>query len=229
VSTLASIEDLDRAALLKTSEAVIQGDKQCRIMLAKDFAAHRPESQRFVALEWHDGRKPSLIKLLPGKSVVQPLYKAQVWFGPFALPIEYAAAETERERNFLRDKYFAEKTRVLNRYDYERPTSKGKDGYEPIGPHRFPDVSVTIIESDGTEGETMRLHEVYKIGAFDEAYPLDSFGVKINPDDLKARYEHELKEQALRHERETAEVRREMSELKGLLQGVLVANAPAGK
>jgi hypothetical protein len=235
VSTIATIEDLDRAVLIKGSESVVIGDKQCRMTLSASWRPDLPEARRFVALEWHAGRgsRPTLIQLRPGKTVTQPLFKAEVWFGPFSLPMEYAKAESDREREFIRDKYIAEKARVLNRYDYERPLSKGKDGYEPIGPHRFPDVSVVIIEDDGSQSPVIRLHEHYKIGEFDEAYPLSSFGVREHPDEIKARFDAELKATAASYEGQLAEMRRELAKLTGLVQGHVLgqesAKVAAGK
>lgn len=208
------IEEIDRESIAQQSKGVVEAEKQCRIALSAD-------APRAVALEWNVGGKhgrPTVIHLEPGKSVVQPLSKAQVWFGPFAVPAEYKQTTDERRREGLRQFWATEKSRVLNRYDYVRPASVAKGGYEPIGPHRFPDVTVTILESDDSiKHDPIRLHELYKIGDWD---PLkDTFGVKESPDEVKARYEAELDDR----DKEIIELRRQMSEVAGMVKGLAAA------
>ena len=211
------IETIDRETIEEQSKGVVEAEKQCRIALSAD-------APRAVDLNWHPGRGGhlSIIKLEPGKSVVQPLSKAQAWFGPFAVPLEYKNTTDERRKEALRQFWATEKARYLNRYDYERPTSVSKGGYEPIGPHRSPDVTVTIIESDGTEHEPIRLYQLYKIGEFDPIK--DTFGPKESIEEIKAKYEAELHSVSERYEREAIELRRQMAEVLGMVKGSMTAH-----
>ena len=169
---LQDIDALEQDVLAEKSREYILAERQCRISLSKDWP-------RDVPLEWHPGGskgQKSVIPLRPGKSVVQPLPKAKAWFGPFDVYFEIRTAD-EKKKELLRDLWRSEKERYLNRYDYPRGNGRGaKPDMTPSGPHRSPDVTVTILEADGTESEPLRLHELYKIGEFD---PLkDSFVTK---------------------------------------------------
>jgi hypothetical protein len=213
-----AIEDLDSAVIEEQSRGVIEAEKQCRITLSKN-------APRAIPLAWHGGRghRQTEIKLLPGQTVVQPLSKAQVWFGPFAVPIEFAATTDERRKESLRQFWATEKARYLNRYDYPRPSSVSKQGYEPIGPHRSPDVTVVIVDADGTESPPIRLHELYKIGEYD---PLkDTFGNQETAEQIKTRYEGELAGVSQRYEDEIRELRLQMAEVVGLTKGLATASA----
>lgn len=216
------LDAIDRDALAEQSKGVIEAEKQCRITLAKDAPVA-------VDLSWHGGRgsRQSVIRLEPGKSAVQPLSKAQAWFGPFAVPAEYLQASDEGHKERLKRFWAQEKARALNKFDYERPLSVSKGGYEPIGPHRFPDVTVTILEADGTELPSIRLHDLYKIGEFD---PLkDTFGPKQSADELREQYEAELADRAQNYEREIADMRRQMAEMAGMLKGFMAGKPAKGK
>jgi len=208
------IADLDQAATIDHSKEQVQADKQVRIRLSAD--AKLP-----LQLFWNVGGKhgrDTVITIEPGKSIVQPLSKAQVWFGPFSVPMEFATAD-ERRKEKLRGFWAIEKARYLNRYDYPRPTSMTKDGYEPTGPHRSPDVYITIIEPDGQELPEIRLHQLYKIGEWD---PLkDKFTQKESAEDIKARYERELDEIKRERDRELGEMKEQIAKLGGLVQGRL--------
>jgi hypothetical protein len=211
-----AIEDIDAAVLQDESKGVVEAEKQCRIMLS-------PNAPRPVPLTWHGGRghRQSQINLQPGGTVVQPLSKAQVWFGPFSVPIEYAATTDEKRRERLREFWAQEKMRYLNRYDYERPERMTKDGYEPIGPHRSPDVTVIIVEADGSESVPIRLHELYKIGDYD---PLrDKFSRRETAEQVEARYKTELAAVSSKYEEQVQELRRQMAELIGMTKGTLAA------
>lgn len=204
------IDALDRQVLRDQSKDVIEAERQCRITLAAD-ALHP------VDLEWNPGGrngKLTRITLEPGKSVVQPLSKAQVWFGPFAVPLEYAQTDDERRKEGLRNFWATEKARYLNRYDYPRKSAKEM---APTGPHRSPDVSVTIIEADGSEHEPIRLHQLYKIGEWDPNK--DSFAPQETADEIEARYKAELDER----DGEVAALRRQVAELAGMVKGVVAA------
>jgi hypothetical protein len=206
------VEELDREALIDRSQAQIQADKQCRISLS-------PKAEKPLPLFWNVGGKhgrDTVITVEPGKSVTQPLSKCQVWFGPFSVPGEFATAD-ERRKEKLRKFWAEEKERYLKRYDYPRPTSMVKDGYEPIGPHRSPDVTITIIEEDGTEQPPIRLHQLYKIGDWD---PLkEKFDRHETAEQVKARYEAELAAVSAKYEREVADMRLALQEVKGLVKG----------
>lgn len=222
-----SIEDIDRQELLETSKAQTEPDKQCRITLAKDWKRGDPEHRRRIMLPWNPGGprgRLSVIELAPGKSVVRPLWQAMAWFGPFGLLYDFQKAETETQKQYFREKYAAEKMRILNQYDYPRPTSMGRaNSVEPVGPHRFPDVTCTVIDNEGNDMPEMRLHKLYKIGEFDEAYPIDSFGKTESVEDVKAKYEAELSASALAHQKEMQALHAQMKELGGMVKGLSVA------
>lgn len=199
-----TLADLDANVEQQEADENEQRQRQCRVTLAKD-APHR------VDLSWnvggrHGRREP--LYLYPGKSVVLPLDRATVFFGPFAWILELETCTDEARRAALKFSITTEAARILNQYDYDRPLSKGKDGYEPIGPHRFPDVTVTIINSDDSEERPMRLHEVYQKGAFD---PLK--------DQLVPR--QSLEDERKAHDKEREQDRRSIDELRGMVKGVL--------
>lgn len=210
----ATLSRMDRERVLDASKDVVQGEKQCRITLS-------PDAPHALELSWHGGRgsRATMIVLEPGKSIVQPLGKAQAWFGPFSLYAEYENTHDERKRNDLAQFISTETKRFLDRYDYPRGDGRGyHPDMRPSGPHRAPDVTVTILEADGTEQEPIRLHELYEIGAFD---PLrETFTVKESTEDVAAAYERKLAERDGLIE----QYRREMAELKGIVKGSVLAN-----
>ena len=211
------LDELDRRSLVESSQSAIEAEKQCKIALAVTWP-------RAIKLDWMAGKgsRPTVILLEPGKSVTQPLNKTAAWFGPFWVPQEYAGAD-ERRKEHLKEFWAAEKMRYLNRYDYPRPASMTKGSYEPIGPHRSPDVTITIIENDGVENPPIRLYELYKIGEFD---PLkDTFIEKPSEEELKAKYEAELSSISDRYERQIQEMRLQLAEVKG----IMLASGKAGK
>jgi hypothetical protein len=213
------IEELDEKALADQSAGAIEAEKQCKIYLAADWP--RP-----IKLEWHGGKghRLSVIVLEPGKSVTQPLAKAQAWFGPFSAHMQYAATSDERQREKIKLFWQQEKTRYLSRYDYPRPISMTKGGYEPIGPHRSPDVTVTIIENDGFENPPIRLYEMYQIGPWDPIK--DQFTRTESAAETEARLNAELEAAADKHQAELQQLRREIASLAGMVQ---VLTGAAGK
>jgi hypothetical protein len=214
------VEELDRESLIDRSQEQVQADKQCRITLAADAKDPLP-------LFWNVGGKhgrDTVITIEPGKSATQPLSKCQVWFGPFSVPAEFVGAD-ERRKEKLRKFWAEEKSRYLNRYDYPRPTSMTKDGYEPLGPHRSPDVTITIIEADGTEQHPIRLYQLYKIGPWD---PLkEKWANKETADQVKARYEAELESASSQYEKDKQEMQKQIAELAGLVKGRLFTTESA--
>lgn len=213
-----TLSRMDRERVLDASKDVVQGEKQCRISLA----ANAPHS---VELSWHGGKgsRPTMIVLEPGKSVVQPLGRAQAWFGPFSLYAEYEATHDEKKRADLAQFISTETKRYLDRYDYVRGDGRGyHPDMRPTGPHRSPDVTVTILEADGSEHEPIRLYELYEIGEFD---PLrDTFTPKASPEEVAASYERKLAERDAIIE----EHRREMAELKGIVKGAVLGQERKG-
>lgn len=212
MASASALSRMDRERTLNESKEVVQGEKQCRITLS-------PSAPHSIELPWHGGKgsRPTVIVLEPGKSVVQPLSRSQVWFGPFAKYAEYEASTDEKHRADLRDFITLETERYLKRYDYPRGDGRGyHPDMRPTAPHRSPDVTVTILEADGSEQEPIRLHELYEIGEFD---PLkDTFGPKETPEDVAKRYESKLAE----YEATVQAHRREMAELKGIVKGSLM-------
>jgi hypothetical protein len=199
-----TLADLDANVEQHEAEQNEERQRTVRVTLAKD-APHR------LDLSWNTGgrfgrREP--LYLNPGKSVVLPLDRASVFFGPFAWILELETCTDEARRAALKYTITTEAARILNMYDYDRPISKGKDGYEPIGPHRFPDVTVTILNADDTEEKPMRLHEIYGKGAFD---PLK--------DQLVPR--ETIADREAKHAEERNRDRREIDELKGMVRGAL--------
>ena len=223
-----SIKDLDRAELLRHSAPVLTSERQCRVSLAADWREGQPDMLRIVQLRWNPGGpngRDTLKLLRPGKSLTMPLWQAQSYFGPFALNFDYAMAESEAARERIKAAYEHEKHRILNQYGYPLPLSKSRDGMEPIGPHRFPDITVSVIEDDGTEQPEIRLHELYEIGAWDKTYPLDSFGVKETPAQVEARMASELAAKDAQHAAELTGRDKQFAELSGMVKGLAVAVA----
>lgn len=216
-----SIEDLESEAILRQAKGIVEAERQCRISLAATWP-------RAVPLDWNAGGpngRRTVIPLEPGKSVVQPLPKAQVWFGPFAIPMEFATAD-ERRKDHLRKFWADEKARYLNRFGYPHKKSGYHPDMTPIGPHLSPDVTITILEADGSESDPIRLYELYKIGEFD---PLkDEFGIHETADQVEERYKAELAAVSDRYERDQAEMKTKMAEMAGMLQGFM-AKQPEAK
>jgi hypothetical protein len=213
--SLMDIDELDRAALLEQSKDLVEQEKQVRITL-------HPDAPREYNFDWHPGKggRRTVIVIRPGQSIVQPLGKAQAHFGPFDMPRQYANTSDERLKTRIKHDWVEEKTRALARFDYVRPLSIKRDGYEPIGPHRFPHVIVTILEPDGTENKPMDLHELYKIGEWD---PLkDTFGVKESVEEVAAKYEAQLDEAASAHAKEISDLKSQFAALGSKLDGYMV-------
>jgi len=207
---LSALEGLDREPA--TPGEVNESPRLCRVTLAKTATAP-------IELRWHPGKGTGVrsnVTLKPGESCVDLLAKVEVWFGPFTTPERYANTTDERKREALQKFWRVEKKRVLDRYDY--PRVGGKDGdMTPTGPHRFPDITVTVIESDGTEMAPICLHELYRIGEFDTV----TFAQAESAEDVRAEYEEKLAEKDASHAATMAEMRREVSALSGQLQGFI--------
>lgn len=212
-----TLADLDAQVERKEVDEVEQRQRTVRCTLAKD-AHHR------VDLSWNPGGKNGQrqpLYLYPGKSVNLPIERATHFFGPFAWILELSTCTDEARRAGLKYSIGVESQRVLKQYDYDRPMSKGKDGYEPIGPHRFPDVTVTILNADDTEEAPIRLHEMYRVGEFD---PLkDQLIPREAVADMKARHQQDLEDADRRAQERIREVELEAAKALGMVKGVVAA------
>lgn len=201
----------------RQSSEIEERQRTVRCALSKD-AKHR------VDLSWNEGGRFGRVQplfLYPGKSVVLPIARAQHFFGPFAAIVELQGCTDEKRRADLKYTIRTESKRILNQYDYERPLSKGKDGYEPIGPHRFPDVTVTIVNSDESEEVPLRLHQLYQIGEFD---PLrDQLVPRATIAETAARHKTELEEADQAAQKRIRELEIEAAKALGVVKGVVAA------
>ena len=218
------LQKIDKERIEQTATAAVEAAKMCRISLAKSAA--RP-----IELDWCQGRgfRKSLIILRPGESVTQPLDKCHAWFGPFDLFRVYEETRDEKTLDGLRELISTESARYLSRYDYERdPRNRFS---EPIGPHRSPDVTITVLNSDGTEDAPVRLHEVYGIGEYDDLK--DSFRPKESEEEIRARFEAQLREKDELHRAEIEQFKRSQAEIAGMVKGFIQAKnqepAPAAQ
>ncbi|MGH7716288.1 MAG: hypothetical protein ACREML_09865, partial [Vulcanimicrobiaceae bacterium] len=90
------LQELERDA--PTPGIVDESPRQCKIYLSKK--APGP-----IMLTWNPGKGgvQTRIRLEPGKSVIQPLSKAEVWFGPFTVPERYMASTSQRQKESLQE------------------------------------------------------------------------------------------------------------------------------
>ena len=221
-NAIMSIEELDRRTQDDKHVQIFEPEKQCRITLAADWP-------RVVELPWFAGKgsRPTLIELKPGESVVQPISKAQVWFGPFAAPMEYANSVDERHKERVKMFWSQEKERYLSRYDYPRGNGRGeKPDMTPVGPHRSPDVTITIIEPDGEEHQPIRLYQLYKLGDWIREGHVCSAGIA---EELKAKFALELASVSARYEAELKEHRLRRRARGTVSQALSLAPAKAAK
>ena len=144
-------------------ETAVELNRQCRIELG-------PTRTTPVVLPWQLGAKKTTFVLDPAKNrtkCVVPLERAQAWLGFFTFPTLMESEKDPRRKDAMQRTYREERERALTTWgDYPRP-ARLADGTHPIGPHRFPDLVVTVLEQDGTEWEPIRLHEQYSLGEFD--------------------------------------------------------------
>jgi hypothetical protein len=217
------LTQIDRQQSLKVAKDAPVLEKMCRVTLAKD--AKVP-----YELTWCKGlgHKKTLMIIQPGASVMLPLAQAENHFGPFNRFAEYTQAledNDERWADALRERISTESARYLLRYDYPRGNGKGyHPDMGPVGPHRSPDMKMTVIDGDGTEGEPIRLFQVYGIGEFDDLK--DTFRVQETEEQIKARFDASLREK----DAEVAAMRRELAQVAGMVQGALLVKpteAPA--
>ena len=223
MATLLTKIDQERS-LEKVTDAV-ENAKMCRITLAAD-------APRDLPLRWLSGVKAreSLIILKRGQSVVQPRDKTRAWFGPFDLFKVYEETRDERKLNELRELIATESARYLSLYGYPMDHGLKTKSIDltPSGPHRSPDVTITVLNADGSEDAPVRLYEIYGLGEFDENQA--TFMKPESEAEIKARFEAQLREKDEQHRAEIDAFRLQMAEVAGLVKGRLFtegATAPA--
>lgn len=191
-------------------EQHVNGDQNRTVMIR----LHKDAPQDRIALSWHEGRgaRPSRFILEKGHTTTQPIRKARAWFGWFTIPFDMIGEQDERKRNELSEFFTIERARTLLAWGGYPLPRKMVDGTDPIGPIRFPDVEVKVLEADGSvmmvetdEGkktEWIRLHNLYEVGEWDAM----QFTAPVDPE--AARIEFEKREHDLQ---------RQIDELRGSL------------
>jgi hypothetical protein len=217
------LQRIDRDATLAQASAKepTAVAKICRVSLAEN--AKIP-----VELSWLRGlgAKKELLILRPGKALDLPLDRCHIWFGPFDRFAEYEEEinrpiPNEKVIGVLRDHIATESARILFQWGYPYKGRGYHPDMTPIGPHRFPDVTIQTLNAEGENGDPIRCHEVYGIGEFDET----EFSTMETEDQIRQRYETQLRER----ESQVEEMRREVAKLTGLVQGVVIATDPKHK
>lgn len=191
--------DRDRSLVRSREQKVVE--QLCEITLA--------EGQPFFDVEWCEGLGKKTIRYAfeAGKPVVWPLNRTIAYFGPFNLFEVYERTTEEQKINDLRDIIAKESARYADRYGYpcEEKTNK------ILGPHRSPDVSIVIVDSEGNRSKPYRLYELYGFGEFDDV----KFDKKPSEEELEAHYQQRLRESDVALEA----TRRELAELRGMVLG----------
>ena len=215
--TVFDIDTIDRNDMAERSRGVVEAEKQCKITLAADWREGEREDLRVVPLHWNPGgganARDSIIWLRPGETVVQPLSKAMAWFGPFAIPLEFATADDRRKAE-LRKFWAIERERYLQRFGWPMVGGDQKPDMRKTGHNRAPHVVITILEADGTASEPIDTHRLYKIGEYDS--DKDSFVTPETLDAVQLRHAAEL----AGRDAELAEMRRGLAEVKGFQLGI---------
>lgn len=211
------LREIDDARSLDSANDPAPLEQLVRITLAKDAA--RP-----IELKWLIGlgHKQTLTILRAGASVTWPLNKARAEFGPFDMFDLYEKESEMKAREWLREHIASETARYLNRYDYPRTAGEGsKPVMTPTGPHRSPDITITMLNPDGTDRIAYRLHEVYGIGEFEDAEIVANFRNKQTEAELKAGFEAELRAR----DQVIDEMRAKYAELHGMVKGFVAGQA----
>lgn len=200
------LQKIDRERSLTQAREVKVIEQLCRITLAADAPHH-------VDVEWCEGlgKKKVLYVFEPGKPVMWKLSNAISFFGPFTLFEIYEKTSEENKRIEIRDIIAKETARVLDRYLYPCDDRTGK----PIGPHRLPDFSIEIINSDGDVSKPYRLYELYGVGEFDDIV----FDHKPTTAEIEGHYQAKLLEEARLRDEALGAARREIAELRGMILG----------
>lgn len=182
-------------------------NRTVKLRLAKD-ATHEK-----LTLHWHAGqryKKSPTIELKKGMTIVVPIKRARAWFGWFTVPHDMADEPDESKKRDLRQFFQVETERTKLAWGGYVVPRKLSDGMDPIGPHRFPNVEVNVIEWDGTEWGWMSLHELYKLGKYDS----------LVFHDPKADAQQAL-------EAENAQLRRELSSMGGKIDALIAMQKKA--
>jgi hypothetical protein len=203
-------DKIDRERSLSQSREPKMIEQLCRIELAADAPSH-------LDIPWCEGlgKKTILYVLEPGKSIVWPLNRTRAYFGPFDLEDEYEKTTDEKKIKELRDIISTEKARYVNRYDYPR----SREG-QPIGPHRSPDVTISIIGADGRNEKPVRLYEMYGLGEFDD-YQFDH---KPTVEELTDKYEAQLRAKDAELEAERRAMNERLARLEGKFDGAVAGS-----
>ena len=161
---------------------------------------HKDESRALLDLSWHTGvngmqRGRRVVKILErGKKIAIGLDRAISFFGPFMIPRDMEGETDEVRLREAQEHFREERMRALMTWgDYPRH-NKLSDGIEPIGPHRFPHVIITIEDGDGTRSEPFDLHQIYEIGEYDvpDLRPSHFAGQRFDPTAALAEKEREV-------------------------------------
>lgn len=205
----------------------------CRVSLAKDWKKElvgtMRERERNVLLRHkRDARTPAKdITLAPGKTIRLPLNIAESFFGMFSIPVldRASRAKTEGEKKVLAQYYAMTRAHAIVRWgDFPRLARAGSGmTYEPLGPARFPDVTVAIepteledLDPNDMRYKPHRLRTLYDLGDFvDMEHLVNPGGWQQREHDAKAQREATAAESELREE--LARIRATNDVLMGLL------------
>jgi hypothetical protein len=158
-------------AQLVAEETVRAQEKESNLKMQRMVEVRLgPDWPRPIVLNWNQGiigktigaKTRRVVK--PGQSTLLDIARAQSYFGMFTLPRDIEDVYDEKKREDLLAQFRLEKTRALLFWgDFPRAQNHERDGNEPLGPHRFPDVFVTVIEADGDKWPEMGLRELYEL------------------------------------------------------------------
>lgn len=201
------LQQIDRDRSLVRSREVKVIEQLCRITLAADAEHHVDET-------WCKGlgSKTVLYTWEPGKSHVWPLNQCRTHLGPFDLFERYAACSDEKEKGQLRDLIATESARFMNRYDYPRDKAGA-----PIGPHRAPRFTIEILNDTGEATSSYFLPQIYGYHEFDD----QKFTKARTAEEIEAEYKDRYEAELAKKDEAIAEARREMAELRGMVQVAL--------
>lgn len=205
----------------------IVGDEILRAQeLDSNLAAQRLVEIRLAAnwprplrLPWNQGVVGQSIgartrrTLNPGDSTIIDIGRACAYFGVFTVPHDLEQIYDEKKREARIAMYEAEKARaILTWGEYPRAINHQRDGNEPLGPARMPDVYLTVIETDGSRWPEIRLRELYDLGDYYDAEPKPK--AFVAPTDTK-------------QEDRVRDLEIQLAEMRGLVHGQLAQNAAA--
>jgi len=214
---------------MRQARETVDVERMYRCTLAADYKQGELEENRALILKWNPGGqygRTQVTVLLPGKSITVPKGRAFGWFGPFHVVEEFEHEKDPRKIDRLVQFWKEEKARILLLYGYPMKAEGYRPDLTPIAPHRFPPISITPLNEDGTEGAVINLHRIYEIGAFDQNWPLDSFVKKETPEEVRAQMQAELGRVSATYEAEARALRLQMAEVLGMAK-VMATNSGA--